>query len=146
VTYLVDTDEVSFLRRRSGSGFVDLMAKIAVQSASDPAFSIVSLHEQIMGAHPFIGRARDQLGFINGYLMILRYINLYNMMVAGVQDCVESRALSGGASFDPTDARKATVRRFGRSYRSALRCTSLRARQPPAPAAEITERRRPEFV
>jgi hypothetical protein len=47
-------------------------------------------------------------------------ITVRKLMVAGIQARVEQRGCFSDASVDPTDARKATVRRFGRSDRSRL--------------------------
>jgi hypothetical protein len=47
--------------------------------------------------------------------------------VTGEQDGVEPRACFEGASVDPTEARKATIRRFGRSDRRALAGFSQKA-------------------
>ena len=48
-------------------------------------------------------------------------VPVHESRVISVQNCIEPRACSEGASVDPTDARKATVRRFGRSDRRAQR-------------------------
>lgn len=54
--YLLDTDHISFLQRRSGSEHVKLTAKITQYPSADFAFSIISFHEQIIGAHDFINK------------------------------------------------------------------------------------------
>jgi tRNA(fMet)-specific endonuclease VapC len=58
VKYLLDTDHISFLQRRSGPEYVALVTRIAQYAPADFAFSVVSFHEQVIGAHTFISRAR----------------------------------------------------------------------------------------
>jgi tRNA(fMet)-specific endonuclease VapC len=70
VKYLFDTDHVSILQRRSGREFVALDARVSSQSATDLAFSIVSFHEQVLGAHNFISQSRTAVDIIRGYELL----------------------------------------------------------------------------
>jgi tRNA(fMet)-specific endonuclease VapC len=70
VKYLFDTDHVSILQRRSGREFAALDARVAGQAAADLAFSIVSFHEQVLGAHDFISRSRTAVDVIRGYELL----------------------------------------------------------------------------
>jgi tRNA(fMet)-specific endonuclease VapC len=63
--YLLDTDHISFLQRRSGLEFTTLAARIAQHSPTDFALSIVSFHEQVLGAHNFINRALQKFDTVN---------------------------------------------------------------------------------
>ncbi len=56
--YLLDTDHISILQRESGPEFAALSARISQVSRDDLAFSVVSFHEQVLGAHTYINRAR----------------------------------------------------------------------------------------
>lgn len=69
--YLLDTDHISFIQRRSGTEFTRLMIRIAQYSPTDFALSVVSLHEQVLGAHNFINRARTNTDVIRGYTLLL---------------------------------------------------------------------------
>ncbi|HEY9608031.1 type II toxin-antitoxin system VapC family toxin [Allocoleopsis sp.] len=69
--YLLDTDHISFLQRRSGSEFSSLAVRMAQHPITDFALSIVSFHEQILGAHNFINRARTNTDLIRGYTLLL---------------------------------------------------------------------------
>jgi tRNA(fMet)-specific endonuclease VapC len=72
VQYLLDTDHISFLQRRSGSSKVSrLTARIAQHPIGDFALSVVSFHEQVLGAHNFINRARTNTDIIRGYALLL---------------------------------------------------------------------------
>ena len=69
--YLLDTDHISFLQRRSGKEFTRLMIRMGQYSPADFALSVVSLHEQVLGAHNFINRARTNTDVIRGYTLLL---------------------------------------------------------------------------
>jgi WD40 repeat protein len=71
VKYLLDTDHISFLQRRSGPEYAALAARIAQHPPADFTFSVVSFHEQVLGAHTFIGRARTAAEVIRGYTLLL---------------------------------------------------------------------------
>lgn len=68
--YLLDTDHISFLQRRSGSEFSRLTARMAQHPIADFALSVVSFHEQVLGAHNFINRARTNTDIIRGYALL----------------------------------------------------------------------------
>jgi len=72
VKFLLDTDHLSILQRRSGSEFVALARRIARQSPADLGLSVVSFHEQVLGCHGYINRARQQADVIRGYAMLER--------------------------------------------------------------------------
>jgi tRNA(fMet)-specific endonuclease VapC len=72
--YLLDTDHISFLQRRSGSEFANLLARIAQYSPTDFAFSVVSFHEQVLGAHTFVSRAQTTADIIRGYTLLLEIL------------------------------------------------------------------------
>jgi tRNA(fMet)-specific endonuclease VapC len=70
VKYLLDTDHISFLQRRTGSEFTCLLVRMGQHSPIDFASSIVSFHEQSLGAHSFINRARTGTDVIRGYTLL----------------------------------------------------------------------------
>jgi tRNA(fMet)-specific endonuclease VapC len=70
VKYLLDTDHISFLQRRSGSEFTYLIVRMGQHLPTDFALSIVSFHEQILGAHTFINRAQTNANVIRGYTLL----------------------------------------------------------------------------
>jgi len=67
VRYLLDTDHISFLEEGSGLEYAALTARMAQHSPADFALSLVSFHEQVLGAHTFISRARTTANVIQGY-------------------------------------------------------------------------------
>jgi hypothetical protein len=58
VKFLLDTDHISILQRQTGSEFLALSTRIAQQQAADLAFSVVGFHEQVLGCHTYLSRAR----------------------------------------------------------------------------------------
>ncbi len=77
--YLLDTDHISFLQRRSGSEYVNLTTRIAALSPSDFAFCVVSLHEQVLGANTFINRAKTSANTIRGYNTLLEILQGFSV-------------------------------------------------------------------
>jgi tRNA(fMet)-specific endonuclease VapC len=77
VKYLLDTDHITFLQRRSGPEYAALAARIAQHSPADFAFCVVSFHEQLLGAHTFLGRARTAADVVRGYALLLVLLQEY---------------------------------------------------------------------
>jgi tRNA(fMet)-specific endonuclease VapC len=76
VKYLFDTDHISFLQRRSGSEYVNLAKRIATSSPGDFAFSVVSLHEQVLGANAFINRPRTSADTVRGIIHCWKFFKV----------------------------------------------------------------------
>lgn len=68
--YLLDTDHVSILQRHAGPQFAAISARMAACVAGDVVYSIVSFHEQVVGAHTFINRARTVRELIRSYAIL----------------------------------------------------------------------------
>ena len=77
--YLFDTDHISFLQRRSGEEYINLAARIGTHSPNDFAFSIISLHEQVLGANAFINRARTSADTIRGYTILQEIFQAFSV-------------------------------------------------------------------
>ena len=75
--YLLDTDHVSVLQRRSGTQYTALAARIARESPTDLALAIVSFHEQVLGAHTFVTRARTNADVVRGYTLLLEILEAF---------------------------------------------------------------------
>lgn len=68
--YLLDTDHISFLQRRAAPEHALLTARMAQHPLTDFAFSVVSFHEQALGAHTYVVRARTTAELIRGYSLL----------------------------------------------------------------------------
>lgn len=56
--YLLDTDHLSILQRQIGENYNSLTKRMAQHSISDFAVSVATFHEQVVGSHAYINRAR----------------------------------------------------------------------------------------
>ncbi|MFO1430539.1 MAG: type II toxin-antitoxin system VapC family toxin [Candidatus Competibacteraceae bacterium] len=72
--YLLDTDHISILQRQSEPEYTMLLSRIAEHESMDLAFSIISLHEQMLGCHTYINRARNSSEVTRGYAMLTRIL------------------------------------------------------------------------
>jgi tRNA(fMet)-specific endonuclease VapC len=79
VKYLLDTDHISFLQQRRSLEFARLTARIQPFNPADFALSVVSFHEQVLGAHSFINRAQTNADLARGYALLLEILDGFAM-------------------------------------------------------------------
>lgn len=70
--YLLDTDHLSIIQREKGQDYANLSTRMAQYPLLDFAIFIVTFHEQILGSHTYINRARNSNEIVKGYEMIER--------------------------------------------------------------------------
>ncbi len=70
MSYLFDTDHISILQRRSAPEHTALISRIALHATERFSFSVVSFHEQVLGAHTFLSRARTPHDVVRGYRLL----------------------------------------------------------------------------
>ena len=70
--YLLDTDHLSILQRKAGAEYRCLSTWMAPFAPADFACCVVSLHEQVLGAHTFLNQAKNSTGLIRGYQLLER--------------------------------------------------------------------------
>ena len=102
--YLLDTDHISILQRRSGPEFAILWARVSRESRSDLGFSIVSFHEQVVGCHAYVNRARNVGDVVRGYDMLARALRQFAAAPVVTFDA------SAGAVFDGLGSRRLRVK------------------------------------
>ncbi len=73
--YLFDTDHISFLQQRRSLEFAHLTARIQQFEPADFALSVVSFHEQVLGAHSLINRAQTNTDLARGYALLLKILD-----------------------------------------------------------------------
>ena len=95
MTYLLDTDHISVLQQPSGSAYATLSARIAQHPPADLALSVVSFHEQVLGCHTYIGRARTSADFVRGYGMLGRLLSDYAAISVLPFDSAAAAAFDG---------------------------------------------------
>ena len=76
--YLLDTDHISFLQRRSSLEFSRLNLRIAQHPITDFTLSVVSFHEQVIGAHNFINRPQTNIDMLRGYTLLLEILKSFS--------------------------------------------------------------------
>lgn len=72
MTYLLDTDHLSILQRKAGAEYLRLSKWMAQFTPVDFACCVVSLHEQVVGAHAFLNQAKNSADLIRGYQLLER--------------------------------------------------------------------------
>jgi len=72
--YLLDSDHLVILQRRSSVERTRLEGRLARVSRPNLFLSIVSLHEQALGAHNYIARARRPDAVARGYRLFERLL------------------------------------------------------------------------
>ena len=78
--FLLDTDHVTIIQDGAGIEFENLDNRLAAQLGSDLAFSIVSFHEQSLGAHTYINRAINSAGLIRGYELMDQVAQTFTLL------------------------------------------------------------------
>ena len=78
--YLLDTDHLSILQRKAGKDYQNLSRRMADYLLSDFTVSTITFHEQILGCHSFINRARNVTDVVRGYEIMTRLINDFKIL------------------------------------------------------------------
>lgn len=78
--YLLDTDHLSLIQRQAGRDFDHLSTRMAQYPLSDFAVSTVTFHEQMLGSHAYINRARNLNDVVKGYEMMTRLVNDFKVL------------------------------------------------------------------
>jgi tRNA(fMet)-specific endonuclease VapC len=65
--YLLDTDHISILQRRTGDAYLNFSDRISRYRPEDFALSIISFHEQCLGVNSLIGQAKKDSQLIFAY-------------------------------------------------------------------------------
>jgi tRNA(fMet)-specific endonuclease VapC len=68
--YLLDTDHVTFLQLKTQPEYGRIMQRIALHPAGAVFTSLVSMHEQVMGANSYLSQARTAADLVRGYHML----------------------------------------------------------------------------
>ncbi len=78
--YLLDTDHLSILQRQGGEDYSYLSRRMAEHLSSDFAVSIITFHEQMLGSHAYINRARTLNEVVKGYKIMTRIVRDFKVM------------------------------------------------------------------
>jgi tRNA(fMet)-specific endonuclease VapC len=72
MNYLLDTDHLSIIQRETGQDYINLINRMSQHLLSDFTVSIITLHEQLLGSHAYINRARTSDEVVKGYEIMAR--------------------------------------------------------------------------
>jgi tRNA(fMet)-specific endonuclease VapC len=78
--YLLDTDHLSILQRQAGEDYRNLSTHMAQYLLSDFAVSTVTFHEQMLGSHAYINRARNLNDVVKGYEMMAQIVSDFKVL------------------------------------------------------------------
>lgn len=78
--YLLDTDHLSILQRQIGKDYNNLLTRMTRYPLSDFAVSTVTFHEQMLGIHTYINRARNLDDVGKGYQMMAKLIENFKVL------------------------------------------------------------------
>jgi len=78
--YLLDTDHLSSLQRQTGKDYENLFTRMTRYPVSDFAVSTVTFHEQMLGCHAYINRARNTNDVVKGYEMMVRLVSDFKVL------------------------------------------------------------------
>ena len=96
--YLLDTDHISILQWQTGTEFVTLSTRMGLHSPSDFAVSIISFHEQVLGGHAYINRAKTSSDLAQGYRILAQVLMDYRSAAVVPFDAIAASAYDGFAS------------------------------------------------
>jgi len=78
--YLLDTDHLSILQRQAEQDYNRLSRRMANHPLSDFTVSTVTFHEQMLGIHAYINRARNLNDVVRGYEMMARLVSDFKVL------------------------------------------------------------------
>ena len=93
--YLLDTDHISVLQRGVGPDYAALASRIASHPRTDLTLSVVSFHEQVLGCHTYVSRARTTADIVRGYGMLGRLLSDYSAVAVLPFDAAAATAFDG---------------------------------------------------
>ena len=78
--YLFDSDHIAVLQRETEPDFGRLIARVRRHPKSSFYLPIVGFHEQVLGAHTYINKARKREGVIRGYELMELVLTTFQML------------------------------------------------------------------
>jgi len=117
VKYLLDSDHLSIIQRPNSAEYVILTTRMPVHPTADFCASVVSFHEQALGAHNRLNRAKQPADLIRGYELLKDVLACYAKSTVLPFDAAAAAALGGFKGL-------------------RLRCGVMHRRMPPSPCAE----------
>ena len=108
MTHLLDTDHLTLLARQDGAEW----ARIEACGQESVAASVVSFHEQVLGCHDKLNRARNSAQLVRWYALMAEMIEMYTAMALFPLDDAAAKALDsipGSVRIGAMDLRIAAI-------------------------------------
>lgn len=93
--FLLDTDHIQFVQRKVGPEYAAISARMSQHSPADFAYSLVSFHEQVLGWHNYIRRARTTQNIVRGYDMFGQAFQSYRISAVLPFDAAAAMTFDG---------------------------------------------------
>jgi tRNA(fMet)-specific endonuclease VapC len=77
VKYVLDTDHISLIQRKQNPEYRAIQANFALHASDEIFLSIVSFHEQVLGAHNYLARARSDQDVVHGYRLMADALKVF---------------------------------------------------------------------
>lgn len=77
MTHLLDTDHISLLERRQGPDYAALVVHLNLHPDGSVGLPVAALHEQFLGAHSLITRARTVEELLRGFELLAALIEQF---------------------------------------------------------------------
>ena len=77
--YLLDTDHITLLEHRSGPAYAAFALRLNLHATDGIAVSVVSFHEQVLGAHDRIVTAKKPQELLRGYELMTGIVEHYRL-------------------------------------------------------------------
>jgi tRNA(fMet)-specific endonuclease VapC len=77
VKYVLDTDHISLIQRKQNPEYQAIQANFALHGSDEIFLSIVSFHEQVLGAHTYLTRARTGQDLVHGYRLLADALRVF---------------------------------------------------------------------
>ncbi len=103
MTHLLDSDHLTILQYPAGAEYPVVMVHVNRHAPGDVVASVVSVHEQVLGANNMINQARTHAQLVRGYEFITQMLTVITPMTVLPFD------LPAAAVFDQLRAQKIRI-------------------------------------
>ena len=80
MTHLLDTNTLTIWQNGTGPDYAVFALRMSAHPATDVSTSIISYHEQIMGAHAYLNRPKTSAALVKGYERLDRLREFYTQL------------------------------------------------------------------
>jgi tRNA(fMet)-specific endonuclease VapC len=93
--YLLDTDHLTVLQRPTSADHLILSARMAAHQPDEFVVSVVSFHEQAIGCHALVNRAKKPADVLRGYALLEEVLRAFKAMTVVPFDANAATAFDG---------------------------------------------------